>query len=425
MAAMKTAALACLVLSGLSLAGCTIGGGTNAHSIGVIKLGADLPLSGDDASDGIPAKNAVDLAIKQTGRVCGAAAHQDICFDLAAVTYDDVSQGIHDPAKGAKNVKLLADDPGVLAVVGPLYDSMARSEVPVASVSGLTMVSPDTTNECLTQELPDGHCQGLAARLRPRGQNNFFRVVATQVDEGAAGADLAFKTLGKRRAFVVSDQTPFGQGIATGFAARFVREGGTIVDPSDLGAFDPNQPPAFGTRVQRAAELGSDVIYFAGEGINAAASLRREMAARMPQVPLIGSDRLASSQFAKAAGAGARGSYYTVVGPYPPNLRQAQGVIRDYRKLYGHEVGTYSLPSFDATGLLIAAIGRAIDDAGGKLPTRDQVLKQTARTSDYAGVMGVMRFDANGDTSLKLITAYQWLAPTDPAGRFAALLTVS
>ncbi len=408
----------------LALAGCTIGAGTPAHSMGVIKLGADLPLSGDDAPDGTPAKNAIDFAIKQAGRVCGLTRYPDACFDLQAIAHDDVSQGIHDPAKGAKNVQLLAADAQVLAMVGPLYDSLARSELPVANAVRLAMVSPAATNECLTQEPPDGHCQGLAARLRPRAPNNFFRVVATQLVEGAAGADLAYKNLGKRRAFVINDQTPFGQGIASGFVARFVADGGTIVDPSDLGAFDPNQSPAFGSRVARAVELGADVVYFAGADINPAASVRHEMAAQMPQVPLIGSDRLANSQFAKAAGASARGAYYTVVGPYPASLRPAHRFIGDYKKLYGSEVGTYSLQAFDATNLLIAAIAKAIDAAGGKLPTREQVLHEVSLTRSYGGVMGTMSFDARGDTSLKLITGYQWMAATDPAGRFAAQLTI-
>ena len=415
--------VAVLILAGLALAGCVVGG-TTRQSMGVIKLGADLPLSGDDAPDGIPVKNAIELAIKAAGPVCGAASHQDACLELQAVYYDDVSQGIHDPAKGAKNVELLTGDPQVVAMVGPLYDSLARSEVPVANAAQLAMVSPAATNECLTQEPSDGHCQGLAARLRPRGANNFFRVVTTQLDEGAAGADLAYKSLGKRRAFVINDQTPFGHGIAIRFADRFVRDGGSIVDPSDLGAFDPNQPPAFGSRVQRAAELGTDVVYFGGAQTNAAASLQREMAAQMPRVPLVGSDRLANSQFAKSAGAGVRGTYYTIVGPHPASLRSAQGFLRDYQKQYGQDVGTYSLQAFDATNLLIAAIARAIDDAGGKLPTREQVLKQVSRTAGYRGVMGVMSFDAQGDTSLKLITADQWFAATDPAGRFAAQLTV-
>src|SRR5439155_23948475 len=103
-----------------------------------------------------------------------------------------------------------------------------------------------------------------SARLRRSGPNSFFRVVTTQLVEGAAGADLAFRALGKKRAFVINDQTTFGLGIATTFAARFVRDGGTIVDPSDLGAFDPNQPAAFGPRGQPALELGAAVIYLAG-----------------------------------------------------------------------------------------------------------------------------------------------------------------
>jgi branched-chain amino acid transport system substrate-binding protein len=416
--------LAFLMLGALAVAGCTVGAGTPARSMGVIKLGVDLPLSGDDAPDGLPAKNAIDLAIKQAGRVCGPDRHPDACFDLQAIAYDDVRQGIHDPAKGAQNVQLIAGDARVLAMVGPLYDSLAKSELPVANPVRLAMVSPGTTNECLTQEPPDGHCQGLSARLRAQGPNNFFRVVTTQLVEGAGGADLAFKALGKRRAFVINDQTTFGLGIATAFVARFVRDGGTIVDPSDLGAFDPNQPTAFGSRVQRALELGADVVYFAGAGIAAAASLRREMAARMPQVPLVGSDRLASSQFAKSAGAAARGSYYTVVGPYPAVLRGAQGFIRDYQKLYGHEVGAFSLQAYDATRLLIAAIARAIDDAGGQLPTRDQVLKEVSLTRDYRAAMGTMSFDARGDTSLRLVTAYQWMGANDPAGQFVVQPTI-
>ncbi len=417
---MRRPVLAFVILAGLMLPGCTVGFGNPRQVMGVIKLGADLPLSGDDAPDGVPVKNAVDLAVKQAHLVCGASRHTSACFDLQAITHDDVSQGIHDPAKGAKNVQLLANDARVLSMVGPLHDSVAKSELPVANAAGLTMVSPGTTNECLSQEPPDGHCQGLSARLRPSGPNNFFRVVTTQLVEGAAGADLAFRALGKKRAFVINDQSTFGVGIATTFVARFVRDGGTIVDPSDLGAFDPNQPATFGSRVQRALELGADVIYFAGTGVSAAASLRREMAGRMPQVPLIGSDRLASSQFAKAAGAAARGSFYTVVGPYPAVLRGAQAFMHDYKTAYAHDVGAFGLPAYDATRLLIAAIGRAIDDAGGAMPTRAQVLNQVSGIRDYRGAMGAMSFDGRGDTNLKLLTAYQWLGANDVAGQFVA-----
>src|ERR1700674_2264240 len=153
---MKPRALALLLMLALTLAGCTVGLGTPAQSMGVIRLGVDLPLSGDDAPDGLPAKNAIDLAVKQAGRVCGPSRHPDACFDLQAVTYDDVSQGIHDPAKGAKNVQLLVEDARVLAMIGAPFRSLAKRGLPAANPVQLAMVSPGTTNECLTQEPADG-----------------------------------------------------------------------------------------------------------------------------------------------------------------------------------------------------------------------------------------------------------------------------
>ena len=418
-------AVAMMLMVAMALSGCTLGGDGAQHVVGTVKLGADLPLSGDDAPDGLPVRNAIALAIDQAGVVCGAASHRDACVRLEAVIEDDVSQGIHDTAKGAQNVQRLAADGRVIGMVGPLYESLAKSELPVANAAPLAMVSPAVTDECLTREPADGHCGGLKARLRPGGGNTFFRVVTTQLDEGAAGADLAFRTLGKRQAFVLNDQSPFGQAVARAFADRFARDGGTVVDPSDLGAFDPGQPPAFGIRVDRARASGADVIYFAGSAILAAASLRREMVARMPQVPLIGTDRLANSQFAKSAGASARGCYYTVVGPYPPRIHEAASVGRAYRQTYGVDIASASLAAFDATNLLIAAVRRAIDDAGGKLPSRLDVLREVAKTKNYAGAMGVMSFDSDGDTSLKLVTAYQWLAATEPRGQIVAQLTVN
>lgn len=421
---MRRPGLLCLILAALAVSSCSVPGTGGRQVVGTVTLAADLPLSGDDAPEGIPVRQAFELAITQAGLVCGAASHQDVCLRLKPLAEDDVNKGIHDPARGASNVQALAGDPGVVGLVGPLYDSLAKSELPAANAAQLAMVSPAATDECLTQEPPDGHCHGLAARLRTRSPNNFFRVVTTRMVEGAAAADLAFNQLGKRRAFVINDQTGFGQGLATAFADRFTQDGGEVVDPSDLGAFDPTQPADFGTRIDRARSLGTDVIFFAGSEIAAAAGLRRGMVAHGLPVPLIGADPLASSQFTRLAGDSARGSYYTVVGPDPLSLRQAASFDRDYRRAYGKDPTGLSLAAFDATNIIIRALARAVDDAGGKIPSRAQVLREVSRTSDDAGAMGVMSFDAKGDTSLKLLAAYQWVAATQAAGQFLANLLI-
>src|SRR3989442_8953557 len=352
------------LLAALTIAGCAVGPVGEQHVVGVVKLAADLPLSGDDAPDGIPVKNAVELAVKKVGLVCGAASHTDACVTLQLVTYDDVIKGIHDPAQGAKNIRSLVADDRVVGLVGPLYDSLARSELPAANGAGLAMISPANTDECLTQEPPDGHCQGLAARLRSGGGNNYFRVVTTQLTEGVAGADFAYQTLARRRAFVLKDQTAFGEASATQFADRFSKDGGTVVNAADVVASQPSTTSGPASSTQRARRLGADVIYFAGSDVQTAAAVRMEMGAQMPDVPLIGTDRLANSLFAKLAGAHARGSYYTLVGAYPPRIGRASAFLGEYRNTYGQGASGLSLQAFDATNLLIDAIARAIDAAG-------------------------------------------------------------
>jgi len=411
-----------LVLAVIMLSSCVAPGSDGRQVVGSVKLGADLPLSGDDAQDGLPVEHAIDLAITQAGLVCGAASHRNQCVQLKAAPYDDVNKGIHDPARGANNVQTLAADAAVIGVIGPLYDSLARSELPVASAANLAMVSPAVTDECLTQEPPDGHCKGLSARLRTRGMNDFFRVVTTELVEGTAAADLAFNRLGKRSAFIVNDQSAFGQSLGRIFGERFTKDGGTVVDPSDLGAFDPNRAPDFNARVDRAKELAAEVVYYAGADIGSAGALRRAMIARALLVPLVGPHPLANSQFARLAGDSARGSYYTIVGPHPASIRSAASFLRDYRRTYGQEASAVSLAAFDATNVVIRAVARAIDDAGGRVPTREQVLTEIGSTSGDSGAMGVMSFDAHGDTSLKLISTYQWLASTQPSGDFVAQL---
>ena len=384
---------------------------------GTITIGLALSITGEDAPDGVPAENGADLAIKNAGLVCGASSHQDACFRLQAAARDDVVAGIHDPARGEQNISRFVDDAGVLAVVGPLYDSVASREIPVASAAGLTLVSPATTNECLTQEPADGHCGGLAQRLRPSGASTFFRVVPTQLSEGDAGADLAYRRLARRRAYVLNDGTAFSAGLARHFAARFARDGGTVADPADLGPVDP-AATSFSRQLDAARSAGADVVYFPATLASTAALARLSMKDSMPGVAFISADRIATNQFAKLADGNARASYYTVARPYAPKLATAASMARRYVAEYGKPPGDYSLTSFEATNIVIAAIGRAIDDAGGRMPTRQQVLKETAQTRNYGGAMGTMSFDDRGDTTLRLVTVFEWRSAADLTGLF-------
>src|SRR5436190_809706 len=85
----------------------------------------------------------------------------------------------------------------------------ARKEIPVANAAGLAVISPATSNPCLTRNLfmpaplnpthieIDCKAAGLpsAADLRPAHTNDFFRLTTTDELQGAAAADYMVKDL--------------------------------------------------------------------------------------------------------------------------------------------------------------------------------------------------------------------------------------
>ena len=412
-------------VTSLALAACGGGGGGGGgQSVkGTIKIGIDLPVTGSDASDGQPTQNGAKLAIKQAPKVCGASSHTDACFSLESFPLDDAVNGVHDPAQGAKNVSQFIADNTVLGMVGPFNSSVARAEIPLANTAGLAMVSPANTNECLTQDPSDNHCSGQAAKLRPKGGNNYFRVCTTDLIQGPAAADFAAKKLNKTKVFILNDQQTYGLGLAKNFAAQFVKDGGTVLNPNDLGGFDPTSTTDFHSFLNRAKSQGADVVFFGGTTSDKGGQIRKQMAGLL-DVPYVAGDGISGNQFAKDAGDNAANSYFTVAGPYPQKLSTAQTFNSDYKKEYSSEVGAYSAQAFDAAGVIIAAIKKAIDDAGGNMPTRDQVTAELAKTQDFKGAIGSTSFDKNGDTTLKIITIYKWTSGSDTDGTFVDQVTV-
>jgi len=415
--------LAVLAVASVALAACgsSTTGGTSIK--GTIKVGIDLPVSGADASDGQPTQNGAKLAVKLAGKVCGASSHTDACFTLAAFPLDDAVNGVHDVGQGAKNVQQFVADNSVLGMVGPFNSSVAAGEIPIGNAANLAMISPANTNECLTQEPADGHCKGQAAKLRTStGKNNYFRVCTTDLIQGPAAADYAYNKLGKKKVFVMNDQQQYGLGIAKNFAAQFTKDGGTVLN-SDLGGFDPSSQTDFRSLLSRAASLQADVIFFGGTTATKGGQIRKQMSGS--DIPYVAGDGISGNQFAKDAGANAANSYFTVAGPYPLKLASAQTFNAAYKTEYGADPGAYSAQAYDAAKIIIAALGKAIDDAGGSMPSREQVRSEVAKTQGYNGAIGTTSFDANGDTTLKIITIYKWTSATDTGGTFVDQVTVS
>jgi ABC-type branched-subunit amino acid transport system substrate-binding protein len=87
----------------------------------------------------------------------------------------------------------------------------------------------------------------------------------------------------------------------------------------------------------------------------------------------------------------------------------SKAIIDNFKKAFPNkdDFGAYTMPAYDATKIIIAAIGRAIDSAGGNMPTRAQVLTEVAKTQNYTGALGTYSFNDKGDTTAHILTVYK------------------
>ena len=389
-------------------------GGTSGGNKGTIKIGVEMPLSGTEGSQGQPILKGVRYAVdKAGGSIKG--------YTLQVADYDDAVNGVHDPQKGAQNVTAMAGDPKVLAFVGPLNSNVAKNEIPIAADAHLGMISPANTGVCLTKEQGDSRfpydaaCGGLAAQLRKGNPNNYFRLVTTDDYQGPALADYFLQTLKLTKVAVASDNQTYGKGISDAFSAEFKAKGGTLV--GTRFDYDQQNTNDFKSWLTSAKSAGAQAIYVGGVTSTKVCIVRAQMQGIFDvSTPFGGGDGIVQdSECVKAMGAMSPNVFATIAAVDPQHVPSAKATIDGYKKAYPgpNDYTAYSIVAADAAGIAIAAIGRAIDAAGGTLPSdplkaRDSVRAEIAKTSNYQGALGSTSFDKNGDTNIKIISIYEY-----------------
>jgi branched-chain amino acid transport system substrate-binding protein len=375
------------------------------ESKGTIEIGSDLPTSGSDALFGLPTQYGAAFAVARAGSVRG--------FPLKFVPYDDTINGVHDPRTGVQNVQLMITNRKVLGFVGPFTLVEAMAEIPVANQARLAMISPTNHEECLT--LAFNYCQAAGATLRPTGKSNYFRIAAADTYQGPAMADFAYDTLGLRTVAVWDDQQTFGMVAADGFATEFTKKGGTIVSRQ---GFDIASNPNFHAWLRHAKAGGAQAIY-AGTAAPFACIPRQESQGIFPvDSYYLGPDYItarahgiANQQCIIAAGAMANDHLYGSLGVGDASLNpSAAATIAAYKKAHPDpaDTNTFTFAGYDCAAILIDAIGRAIDANGGTMPTRQQVIDQLAKTTNFQGLTGTYTFDTSGDPTTATMQIMQY-----------------
>ena len=383
---------ACSNTSSTSSNSSSTASGGAAPSGAVIKVGVDLPVSGADASIGLPTQNGAVLAVEEANKNGFAGGK----YKLETSLLDDAVQGKHDPAQGAQNVKTFISDAAVLAMVGPFNSNVAKSEIPLTNDAGLVQISPSNTNDGLT-------IGEDAKKLRTAhpDTNTYFRVCTRDAKQGAALAQVAAQRLKLKKIFVIDDNETYGKGLADVFDASFRQLGGTVLGHEHITA---NQQD-FKALLTKVKGQNPEAVFFGGNTSTGGGLLRRQMAdVGMGSVAYLGGDGISDDEFEKVAGSTANGAYMTVAAPDASKLPSAKDFVAAYKARFNSDVGPYSANAYTAAKIEIAAIEKAIADNGGKMPTRADVLKNVASTTGFQSPIGTVGFDANGDTTSPVLS---------------------
>lgn len=370
------------------------GGGTDK---GEIIIATDFPVSGAERASGRPAEAGAQFGIGETTALKG--------FKISFKSYDDAVNGVHDPQKGAQNVQDMVSNTKILGMVGPFNSNVARAEIPVANRAGLAMISPANTNECLTQTF--SYCDPQPAALRPTGKNNYFRIAAPDTVQGPAMADFALDTLKITKIAVWSDNETFGKGVADNFAKRFTEKGGTVVKRQD---FDVKTTNDFKPFIQAAKDAGAQGFYAGATSATKGCIPRAQMQGIFTtDTPYLGPDGIGDTQCIKDGGSMAQNMYFTNAAADAAQDPANKDKIAAFTKAFPakEDTGAYTFPAYDCARILVDAIGRAIDLAGGNMPSRDQVVQALQDTKSLKLTTGTYSFDKNGDPTAATMAFYQ------------------
>ncbi|MBI5805490.1 branched-chain amino acid ABC transporter substrate-binding protein [candidate division TA06 bacterium] len=348
------------VLASLVFSGCGPGGQQ-------IKIGVAGPLTGEQGKAGQDLLHGVQLAVSECNARGGVLGKR-----VVIIAGDDRADD-----REANAIAQRLCDQGVAGVVGHYNSHCSIAGSRIYNQRMIPQITPSSTNPKFTE-------QGFA---------NVFRTCGRDDQQGRIAADYAFNVMKVKKVAIFSDGTTYGLGLAEEFKKSILSYNQprkievTIVADAQIQMITEGKSPDYGPLLDPLISYQPDLIYFGGsypEG----AMLIRQIKERRLAAAFMSGDAIANSELIKRGGVATEGIYFTF-GPAVEDMPQAGRFYDSFKARYG-ELGPYSVYAYDAANVLLKSIELAGTTSG------DSLVK-VIHSAKFAGAMGELEFDGNGD----------------------------
>jgi branched-chain amino acid transport system substrate-binding protein len=371
---MKKKKLAGVFLSLMLTAGLMVGckgGAQNTGSSGdgggdVIKIGANLELSGGVASYGRSVADGAELAFEEINKKGGINGKK-----LKLVKVDNKSDAA-EATNGA--IKLISQDK-VVAIIGAATSTNTLAQVQVAQDNKIPLITPTGTNPTITNK--DGKVNEYV-----------FRACFIDPFQGTVAAKFALDELKVKNAAVIIDtSSDYSKGLASAFKKSFEENGGKIVAEEAYVAKDTD----FRATLTRIKSANPEFIFLPGyyEEVGLIVKQARELGIK---VPIMGGDGWDSPTLVEIAGPEALNNTF-ITNHYSANDPDSkiQDFVKAFKAKYNKTPDGFAALGYDTAYFLADAIKRAGDVDPVKI--KDAL----AQTKDLSLVSGVLTLDENHD----------------------------
>ncbi len=352
---MKGVAFALIVL--LVASGCLQLAPPAESAKGEIVIGFVDALTGDGASYGLVAKNAVELAVDDINARGGIHGAQ------LKVIYEDGKCNGKDAATATE--KLVSVDK-VKVIVGWSCSSEVLGSAPITEKAKAILLSGYASNPDISQAgdyvFRTSYSDMLSGEVLSRNMQEFSRVAA------------------------LVEATPYAQGVVKVFKAKFgkplVAEESYLQEARDVR-----------TQLTKLLSANPDVVLLSPQtAITGGIAIRqlRELGFKGPVYSTI---VIGGPEFLEQAGTAAEGVLFQA-DPEAVETAEKSRVFADYVKRFGKEPGyPYALASnWDAMMILAEGLRKVGHDA-------DQLKAYLYSVKAYDGILGRIGFDENGDVT--------------------------
>ncbi len=356
---------------------------------GTLKIISSLPRTGSANAQTSTMVNGINLAIAEVGgQVDG--------WTIAYEDMDDASpqRGNWDPAVEAQNANSAVKDDTCVAYIGTFNSGAAKVAIPILNRAGLVMVSPANTYPGLTK--PGFGEANEPDVYRPSGKINYFRVVPTDDLQGVEAANWS-KFLGAKKVFILNDRELYGKGITAVYRKQAESIGMEVVGFEEIDSKAANYR-SLATKVKATKP---DMVYFGGTTQSNAGQVAKDMRSGGYEGMFMVPDGCFEQAFIEAAGAAnLNGKTYITFGGLPPEKMTGKGAefCAAYQSKFGAVPEAYASYGYESARVILLAIAQA------KTKDRSGILAAVAATKDFNGVLGKWSFDANGDTSSRVMS---------------------